>query len=35
MLEKMIFFWQKTKKIGKCHGFPAVTFAGLLKTQGF
>jgi hypothetical protein len=35
MLEKMIFFRQKTKKIGTCHGFPAVTCAGLLKKPDF
>ena len=35
MLEKMMFFRQKTKKIGTCHGFPAVTCAGLSKKSDF
>ena len=35
MLEKMMFFRQKTKKIGTCYGFPAVTCAGLSKKSDF
>ncbi|MBP5270149.1 MAG: hypothetical protein ILO42_04235, partial [Clostridia bacterium] len=35
ILRFILFLQQKTQSSRKNHGFPAVTGAGLLKTQGF